>query len=210
MKALLYKDLISIKKALLLMGVLVLIIGIYSYTQSQLIAFPLIFIMIPLILMGMLFGADHLSHANVYLVPSPVGRTAIVLSRYALGWFFAAFGAMVSLLIPILDPGQALPLPGYFVATVLILAITSISSIQLPLLFKFNKDQAQILFVILYYIIFAGFSWLGPKLKDLFQVSEPLIDIPISTLTIGLLALTIFLNILSVSISIHIFKKKEF
>lgn len=210
MKALLYKDFISIKKTLLLMGVLVLIIGIYSYTQKQLIAFPMIFLMIPLILMGTLFGADNRSHTSVYLVPAPVSRTTIVLSRYACGWFFAALGALVSILISIWAPDQALPLPSYFVAVVLLFTITSITAIQLPLLFKFNKDQAQILFVILYFIIFAGFSWLGPKLKDLFQASEPFAGLPISILTLGLLTLTIIMNFLSVGVSINIFKKKEF
>lgn len=59
-------------------------------------------------------------------------------------------------------------------------------------------------------LIFAGFSWLSPKLKDLFEVSEPFADLPISILTLGLITLTIILNFLSVGVSINIFKKKEF
>lgn len=68
MKALIYKDLISIKNALLIQFIIIIALGIYFYKENQLVLIPLFFILVPVIILGMLFGMDNQYSTNKYLI----------------------------------------------------------------------------------------------------------------------------------------------
>lgn len=74
MKALIYKDLISIKNALLLQFAVIIGLGIYFYKENQLVLIPLFFILIPIILLGMVFGIDNQYSTDKYLISSGISR----------------------------------------------------------------------------------------------------------------------------------------
>ncbi|MFR2716967.1 MAG: ABC-2 transporter permease [Anaerococcus obesiensis] len=99
MKALIYKDLISIKNALLLQFVIIIALGIYFYKENQLVLIPLFFILIPIILLGMVFGIDNQYSTNKYLISSGISRKKIVFSRYAIIWFMSIFAMALSFLV---------------------------------------------------------------------------------------------------------------
>ena len=74
MKALIYKDFVALKKSLALLAVLVLAIGLYSIFEGNITIIPMIFILIPLIILGMLFGNDAESNADQYIAAGPVKK----------------------------------------------------------------------------------------------------------------------------------------
>lgn len=57
-----------------------LIVGFYTVRQGNVMALPLMFILVPLILLGMLWGSDTQSNVDQYIIPGPVKRRTIVLS----------------------------------------------------------------------------------------------------------------------------------
>lgn len=99
MKALIYKDLISIKNALLLQFVVIIGLGIYFYKENQLVLIPLFFILIPIILLGMVFGIDNQYSTDKYLISSGISRKKIVFSRYTIIWFMSLFAIALSFVV---------------------------------------------------------------------------------------------------------------
>ena len=87
MKALIYKDIVSLKKALAALVGIVLVLSFVFFTRGQVHLLPLFFVLIPIILVGLFFGKDTLSNVDQYIIPSPVRRSTIVLSRYAIVCF---------------------------------------------------------------------------------------------------------------------------
>lgn len=99
MIALLYKDFINLKKALLfILGFCVFFSCVAVYENKPQVI-PAVFLFIPVILMSMIFGYDMRSNTEKYIIPAPVSKTKIVLSRYCLLWITAAVSVVVSLII---------------------------------------------------------------------------------------------------------------
>lgn len=81
MKALIYKDLATTKSSIGLMTVIMVAIAFVFNKEGQLALFPLTFILIPTILLGILFGIDSESHVDKYLISTGIGKEKIVGSR---------------------------------------------------------------------------------------------------------------------------------
>lgn len=209
MKALLYKDFLTIKRGLLLVSFLVAIIGAYSFIEKKLLVFPMVFVLLPMILIGMLFGNDRLNKMDAYLIPTPISRKLVVLSRFAFVWIIAGIGALVSIVLAFFAPEQMLSLPWHLIVSALLFLITVITAIQLPLMYRFDEDKARIVFVILYFLLFAFFSWAGPKIEP-FALSERLASVPITWISLGLFLLTLLCNALSFGLSYQIYDHQEF
>ena len=209
MKALLYKDFLTVKRGLFLVTLLVALIGGYSFMEKKLLVFPMVFVLLPMILIGMLFGNDRLNKMDAYLIPTPISRKVVVLSRFAFVWIIAGIGIMVSILLTALAPEQMFSLPWHLLVSVLLLLITVITAIQLPLMYRFDEDKARIVFVILYFLLFAFFSWVGPKIRP-FALSERLHAVPTVWISLGLFVLTLVCNALSFGISYRIYARREF
>lgn len=209
MKALLYKDFLTVKRGLFLVTLLVALIGGYSFMEKKLLVFPMVFVLLPMILIGMLFGNDRLNKMDAYLIPTPISRKVVVLSRFAFVWIIAGIGIMVSILLTALAPEQMLSLPWHLIVSALLFLITVITAIQLPLMYRFDEDKARIVFVILYFLLFAFFSWAGPKIEP-FALSERLASVPITWISLGLFLLTLLCNALSFGLSYQIYDHQEF
>ena len=211
MKALLYKDFIAIKKALLLTLVILAVIAFYFYKEDQIYLLPLFFILLPVIILGMLFGADSQDQLDHYLVPSPVKRSTIVLSRYVIVWFMSTLAVILALMMPWLTKGNnplaldwILLVPGIFLMT------SFISAVQLPLMYRFGEAKARLIFVGLYFVTFAFFAsiasnkeWLVAKLQAGFNLDS-------RYLALILAAASILVNGISYLCSRMIYEKREF
>lgn len=209
MKALLYKDFLTVRRGLFLVTLLVALIGGYSFIEKKLLVFPMVFVLLPMILIGMLFGNDRLHKMDAYLIPTPISRKVVVLSRFAFVWIIAGIGAVVSILLTVFAPEQMFSLPWHLIVSVLLLLITVITAIQLPLMYRFDEDKARIVFVILYFLLFALFSWAGPKIKP-FALSECLASVPTTWISLVLFVLTLLCNALSFVVSYRIYARREF
>ncbi len=101
-------------------------------------------------------------------------------------------------------------IPRYLLAAAMPLLVTVISAIQLPLMYKFGAEKARLIFVALYFIVFAFFSYVGGN-KDLIAgFIDRLISLDLRIIGLVVMGVTVLLNALSFTLSVAIYAKKEF
>lgn len=208
MKALIYKDLISIKKYFLLIAMLIVLIAGYEYREGQLILSSGLFILIPIALLNALFDVDIKSNADKYIVGMGIEKRKIVLSRYLIIWIFVGLAVLIGLLgrLKVNNPNLfsiKLLIP------IIILSSSLIPLIQIPLMYKFGNQTARMVFMFVYIFIFilVNYFWKNEDLVINFLQENLLIGKNHVGLVILFLALA--LNIISLIVSIKIYDNKE-
>ncbi len=211
MIALMYKDLAALKKALVLLVIILFLVGFYTVHQGKVMTLPLMFMLVPLILIGMLWGSDTKSNVDQYIIPGPIKRRTIVLSRYAFVWIIAVIGALFAVSLKLFVKDSALSeIPWYVIAAAMLLLATAISVIQLPLMYKFGAEKARLIFVALYFIVFAFFSYIGGNKDLIVKLLDRLILLDLRIIGLAIMGVTLLLNTISFTISAAIYAKKEF
>ncbi|MGB4610038.1 MAG: ABC-2 transporter permease [Saccharofermentanales bacterium] len=211
MIALIYKDLVALRKALFSLIFIMFIVGFLTVRQGNIMTLPLMFILVPLILLGMLWGSDTKSNVDQYIIPGPVTRKTIVLSRYVFVWIVAVIGTLFTILLKLfLRDGILLEIPWYLIAVTMPLLVTAISMIQLPLMYKFGAEKARLIFVVLYFVVFALFSYIGGNKELIAKFMDKLILLDLRLIGLAILGVSLLLNIVSFALSTAIYTKKEF
>lgn len=209
MKALIYKDLISIKNALLLQFVVIIGLGIYFYKENQLVLIPLFFILIPIILLGMVFGIDNQYSTDKYLISSGISRKKIVFSRYTIIWFMSLFAMALSFVVGFNKNPLTKEIPLILILSSLFFITSIVGVVELPLMYKFGAEKARFIFVILYFIVFAFFSTVSSNKEWLLEYVNKGLTMDKTLLSLIIFAITIIVHSISVFISIKIFENKE-
>lgn len=209
MKALIYKDLISIKNALLLQFAVIIGLGIYFYKENQLVLIPLFFILVPVIILGMLFGMDNQYSTNKYLIASGISRKKIVLSRYTIIWAMSLLAILISLLVGFNKNPLTKDVPLILILSALLLITSIVGVFELPLMYKFGAEKARFIFVILYFIVFAFFSTISSNKEWILEYINKGLTMDKTLLALVIFVVTIIFHIISVLISIKIFENKE-
>lgn len=209
MKALIYKDLISIKNALLLQFVIIIGLGIYFYKENQLVLIPLFFILIPIIVLGMVFGIDNQYSTNKYLISSGISRKKIVFSRYTIIWFMSLFAIALSFLVGFNKNPLTKEIPLILILSSLFFITSIVGVVELPLMYKFGAEKARLVFVILYFLVFAFFSTISSNKEWLLEYVNKGLTMDKTFLSLVIFLITIIAHTLSVFISIKIFENKE-
>ena len=209
MKALIYKDLISIKNALLLQFVVIIALGIYFYKENQLVLIPLFFILVPVIILGMLFGMDNQYSTNKYLIASGISRKKIVLSRYTIIWAMSLLAILISLLVGFNKNPLTKDVPLILILSALLLITSIVGVFELPLMYKFGAEKARFIFVILYFIVFAFFSTISSNKEWILEYINKGLTMDKTLLALVIFVITIIFHMISVLISIKIFENKE-
>lgn len=209
MKALIYKDLISIKNALLLQFVIIIGLGLYFYKENQLVLIPLFFILVPVIILGMLFGMDNQYSTNKYLIASGISRKKIVLSRYTIIWAMSLLAILISFLVGFNKNPLTKDVPLILILSALLLITSIVGVFELPLMYKFGAEKARFIFVILYFIVFAFFSTISSNKEWLLEYINKGLTMDKKLLALVIFVVTIIFHIISVLISIKIFENKE-
>lgn len=212
MKALIYKDLVALKRSILLMLVVFAVVGYITVREGTVLMLPMLFVLIPLILLGILFGSDAQSRADLYIVPTPVRRSTIVLSRYAFAWLLAILGILLTVLLKLYTPaeGAFASLPWYFIAAAMGLLSTLIAAIQLPLMYRFGAEHGRLVFVLIYFLVFALFTYLGGNKAFMPAITEKLMKFDLNILSLILAGATLLLNAGSFTLSCLIYRSREF
>ncbi|NLJ64231.1 MAG: ABC-2 transporter permease [Christensenellaceae bacterium] len=210
MKALIYKDIVSIKKSLRTLALMLIIIGIVFFGGGLIRVFPLSFMYVSIILTGFFFGKDAAYNVEQYIIPAPIKRSEIVLSRYAILWAISGLGTLLALIIHLFDRGGALSIPWYVVLPGNFLLISLISSIQLPALYKFGVEKGRVIYTLTYILLFSGVSYLGKNKELLLNIVETISNTNTVLLGAILALLAILINAASYAISVHIYSSKEF
>ncbi len=209
MKALIYKDLISIKNALLLQFVIIIGLGIYFYKENQLVLIPLFFILIPIILLGMVFGIDNQYSTDKYLISSGISRKKIVFSRYTIIWFMSIFAMALSFVVGFNKNPLTKEIPLILILSSLFFITSIVGVVELPLMYKFGAEKARLVFVILYFVVFAFFSTISSNKEWLLEYVDKGLTMDKTLLSLIIFAITIIVHSISVFISIKIFENKE-
>ena len=209
MKALIYKDLISIKNALLLQFVVIIGLGIYFYKENQLVLIPLFFILIPIILLGMVFGIDNQYSTDKYLISSGISRKKIVFSRYTIIWFMSIFAMALSFVVGFNKNPLTKEIPLILILSSLFFITSIVGVVELPLMYKFGAEKARLVFVILYFVVFAFFSTISSNKEWVLEYVNKGLTMDKTLLSLIIFAITIIVHTLSVFISIKIFENKE-
>lgn len=209
MKALIYKDLISIKNALLLQFVIIVGLGIYFYKENQLVLIPLFFILIPIILLGMVFGMDNQYSTNKYLISSGISRKKIVFSRYTIIWFMSLFAMALSFIVGFNKNPLTKEIPLILILSSLFFITSIVGVVELPLMYKFGAEKARLVFVILYFLVFTFFSTISSNKEWLLEYVNKGLTMDKTLLSLIIFAITIIVHTISVFISIKIFENKE-
>lgn len=209
MKALIYKDLISIKNALLLQFAVIIGLGIYFYKENQLVLIPLFFILIPIILLGMVFGIDNQYSTDKYLISSGISRKKIVFSRYTIIWFMSLFAMALSFIVGFNKNPLTKEIPLILILSSLFFITSIVGVVELPLMYKFGAEKARLVFVILYFLVFAFFSTVSSNKEWLLEYVNKGLTMDKTLLSLIIFAITIIVHALSVFISIKIFENKE-
>ena len=209
MKALIYKDLISIKNALLLQFAVIIGLGIYFYKENQLVLIPLFFILIPIILLGMVFGIDNQYSTDKYLISSGISRKKIVFSRYTIIWFMSLFAMALSFVVGFNKNPLTKEIPLILILSSLFFITSIVGVVELPLMYKFGAEKARLVFVILYFVVFAFFSTISSNKEWLLEYVNKGLTMDKTLLSLIIFAITIIVHTLSVFISIKIFENKE-
>lgn len=209
MKALIYKDLISIKNALLLQFAVIIGLGIYFYKENQLVLIPLFFILIPIILLGMVFGIDNQYSTDKYLISSGISRKKIVFSRYTIIWFMSLFAMALSFVVGFNKNPLTKEIPLILILSSLFFITSIVGVVELPLMYKFGAEKARLVFVILYFLVFAFFSTVSSNKEWLLEYVNKGLTMDKTLLSLIIFAITIIVHSISVFISIKIFENKE-
>ncbi|MDU2375860.1 ABC-2 transporter permease [Anaerococcus vaginalis] len=209
MKALIYKDLISIKNALLLQFIIIVGLGVYFYKENQLVLIPLFFILIPIILLGMVFGIDNQYSTDKYLISSGISRKKIVFSRYTIIWFMSLFAMALSFLVGFNKNPLTKEIPLILLISSLFFVTSIVGVVELPLMYKFGAEKARLVFVILYFVVFAFFSTISSNKEWILEYVNKGLTMDKTLLSLIIFVITIIVHSISVFISIKIFENKE-
>lgn len=209
MKALIYKDLISIKNALLLQFVVIIGLGIYFYKENQLVLIPLFFILIPIILLGMVFGIDNQYSTDKYLISSGISRKKIVFSRYTIIWFMSLFAIALSFVVGFNKNPLTKEIPLILILSALFFVTSIVGVVELPLMYKFGAEKARLVFVILYFVVFAFFSTISSNKEWLLEYVNKGLTMDKTLLSLLIFTITIIVHAISLIFSIKIFENKE-
>ena len=209
MKALIYKDFISIKNALLLQFIIIIGLGIYFYKENQLVLIPLFFILVPVILLGMVFGIDNQYSTNKYLISSGITRKKIVFSRYTIIWLMSLFAIVLSFVVGFNKNPLTKEIPLILILSALFFITSIVGVVELPLMYKFGAEKARLVFVILYFVVFAFFSTISSNKEWLLEYVNKGLTMDKTLLALVIFVITIIIHGLSVFSSIKIFENKE-
>lgn len=201
MTGLILKDLLNLKqqmKSLLIVLAVWLFISVMNGNGYFFGGFFVMYVvMIPMTTMSM----DERSKWERYALTMPVTRTELVLSRYVLSLLTALVGLVLTFIVCWVMSKN--PVESLNVSLALLCVGTIFASLVLPIIFKMGVDKGRIIMMIVFLVPFL-LAFLLPKTgiqPNEATLAKAIVFVPIAALV---------LLILSVYVSISIYKKKEF
>lgn len=210
MKALIYKDFVSIKKSLILMGMIIFAMCFYFYYEGQILLTPTFFVLIPIILLGMVFGTDSQDNVNKYLIAMGFDRKKIVISRYFIVWIMVAFALILTSFLGFSENPLTKNISKGLILSLVFFLTIIMSLIQLPLMYKFGAEKSRLIFVLMYFAVFIFFSAVSSNREIFLKYLNKGLSMDQNLLAIFIFIGTVLVNIVSLYASFKIFENKEF
>lgn len=206
MKGLIIKDLINLKSTLKLIGIIVLFFAAIFISQGNGFIYGIIIFMFAMMVVTAI-SYDDLARWDVYALTMPITRRDIVLGKYLLMGILNSIGAVLSLIIgslASLELGLSLSMELFAIIGVTYLIAFIFGSLMIPLIYRFGTEKARLMLILCALTPTALFLIIDQLGIVLPSAADPRIYLFL------LLVLTIAAVLLSFSISIKIYRKKEF
>lgn len=209
MKALIYKDLATLKKTLIPCIIISFVAISYGIYSNAFLITPMLCVMLPLVLNSSSFAYDAAAKFESLAFSMPIARKDYVFSKL---FFPAVFGIFGSLFIFVtLYIQNKFTIPNIIIIPLIVLAMAIlIPSIQLPFLIKFGAEKGRIIMVITYALVFAGSSVLKEYIPGISRFFSEISRGSLLKLTLIVLGISVLLIGPTVFISIKIINKKEY
>lgn len=208
MKALIYKDLVAVKNYVMIFILFILAMIFYSFKEGQILIIMGLFTLIPIALISTFFDVDLKSNINQYLIGLGISRKKIVISRYAIIWIFGVFSMIIVFLFNIKYPNKIFHLP--FILALMLFLTNFVCLVQLPYMYKFGSQKSRMVFTLIYFLIFIGVNHIRKNNQIVIDFINKGLHLNLNLISLGVLALIVVLSAISLTLSIHFYKNKDF
>ncbi|MDD7319417.1 MAG: ABC-2 transporter permease [Prevotellaceae bacterium] len=209
MIALILKDIVTLKKTLLLTVTISIAIALYGIYENALFMVPLICAMIPLILNAIAFGYDTKSNFEQFVFSMPIKKSSYVLSKLFFAFAFGLIGSICIFVLLMIKNQMSLDNIA-FMTLITLAASILISAIQLPFILKYGAEKGRLIMVITYFLIFGLSTLLKTKSDFLAKLMKNFSMYSMPMICLGILAVSILIIGVAVKSSIMIMEKKEY
>lgn len=209
MIALILKDIVTLKKTLLLTVTISIAIALYGIYENALFMVPLICAMIPLILNAIAFGYDTKSNFEQFVFSMPIKKSSYVLSKLFFAFAFGLIGSICIFVLLMIKNQMSLDNIA-FMTLITLSASILISAIQLPFILKYGAEKGRLIMVITYFLIFGLSTLLKTKSDFLAKLMKIFSMYSMPMICLGILAVSILIIGVAVKSSIMIMEKKEY
>ncbi|MEG1367053.1 MAG: ABC-2 transporter permease [Oscillospiraceae bacterium] len=214
MTALVLKDFYTMKKYLIKqLGIFIIIYLFISYNMKNGSFFSAMLQMIISTSLISSFSYDEYAHWDSYALSLPISRSEIVGAKYLLFLFGTIIGTGLSAIggiaLNLLLDGNIIEIFASIAACVIIFTI--ITSITLPLFFKYGTERGRMLMTLSLLVPFFGVFLLSGLVKEgKLSFLAPPSEAQIILIIIALILVTVLFFWISYLISVKIYEKKEF
>lgn len=209
MIALILKDIVTLKKTLLLTVTISIAIALYGIYENALFMVPLICAMIPLILNAIAFGYDTKSNFEQFVFSMPIKKSSYVLSKLFFAFAFGLIGSICIFVLLMIKNQMSLDNIA-FMTLITLAASILISAFQLPFILKYGAEKGRLIMVITYFLIFGLSTLLKTKSDFLAKLMKNFSMYSMPMICLGILAVSILIIGVAVKSSIMIMEKKEY
>jgi ABC superfamily ATP binding cassette transporter permease subunit len=208
MIALIYKDIITLRKSLALALIMGVFLTIQSITKNDILSFSFISALFPMSLMIASLAYDSKAKFETFAFSTPLKRSSYIISKMFFSLGFGILGAIITLVFLISNKAMIEVL---IIVPILSLLISlTIPTIFLMLAVKFGVEKARIILAAIYFV----FVGLGMILKERVDILKSVValfeNIPAYTIGLALIVFCAILIIILIKISIYIINNKEY
>lgn len=208
MIALIYKDIITLKKSLALALIMGVFLTMQSITKNDILSFSFISALFPMSLMIASLAYDSKAKFETFAFSTPLKRSSYIISKMFFSLGFGILGAIITLVFLISNKAMIEVL---IIVPILSLLISlTIPTIFLMLAVKFGVEKARIILAAIYFV----FVGLGMILKERVDILKSVValfeNIPAYTIGLALIVFCTILIIILIKISIYIINNKEY
>ncbi len=203
MKGLLIKDFYTLTKQL---KIFLVIIVLFTFMQgSSAYSFAILYsAMLPITALAY----DERSKWDKLAAMMPYSTSTLVLGKYLLGYICVAAAAILSIIIKVvlsLYTKKPFPIEIFVEMLPVVCFASMLQAFNLPFMFKMGVEKGRLIFLAFIAIIVFG----GTAFKD--EAAQWLVSqqADFMSLAVVVLLLTMIINVISIALSIRIYKHKE-
>ncbi len=217
MTGLILKDFMNLKKNAKIFAVLAVLYAFMGFTAEESSFFSTIFTMLVAVLTLSVYSYDELAKWDIYALTMPISREDIVRSKYSIMLLLTLIGTAISILFTIGINAVTRPenlfsgMNNCFIGAGIVIAFYCI---VLPFITKLGVEKARLIFFAVYFIPVGILLVVGKAIKKgEISIPEDWTSLAMKLIENGYIIFPLILLlalVISYTISVGIYKKKEF